>query len=147
MSDTSLQIIVGLESSQVKTGLDAVKAQFTEASGNIERALSGIKGFVAIKHKVLEPGQAYDQAKLKVKELARQTQAGSGSVELTADFQKAKAAAAALKQTLTDQEKELHVLRQSLALVGVSTDNLIGHQRDLRGQLVRTKEEYKKLSL
>lgn len=146
MADTSVTINIDVDAGQVKSNLDAVCEQFRRASSGINAALSGIKGFAELKRQVDETAAAYGEAQRKVAELARIMASGAGGARVAADFEKAKKAAAELKETLTGQRQALAGLRGGLAAAGVATANLVPAQQQLRAAMSALKGEYQNLA-
>ncbi len=101
MAKSSLEISIGVESSQVKTGLAAVRDQFREASSNITTALSNIKGFTDLKKQTREVAIACKDAQQQVRVLAGKVKEAGDIDALEKSFRKAKKAAATLKDEVS----------------------------------------------
>ena len=95
-----MEISIGVDSKQVKTGLDALQDQFRQARGTINTALENIKGFADIKKQAEETSKAYAAVQQRVAELAKTIKASGGGEDLARSFDQAKAAAANLKTEL-----------------------------------------------
>lgn len=96
-----MEISIGVDSKQVKTGLDALQDQFRQARGTINTALENVKGFADIKKQADETGKAYAAVQQKVAELAGTIKAFGSGEELARSFDQAKTAAASLKTELS----------------------------------------------
>ncbi|MEG3182115.1 phage tail tape measure protein [Sphingomonas sp. LT1P40] len=108
----------------------------------LERVQGTVAAFRQIKAAVGSTKTELDSAQDRVAALARQMAATSTPTKkLAADFARAKRDAAALKQEHQEQGVKLQQLRDRLNAAGVSTSNLGGHERKLRGDIARTNAE------
>jgi hypothetical protein len=78
-------------------------------------------------------------ARARVSELAGSLRAsGQPSRQMTAEFERARQAAARLSTEHAKQSARVHELREKLTGAGISTRNLSQHERDLRGNITAT---------
>lgn len=77
-------------------------------------------------------------------ELARKL--GGGGKNAKKAFAKARRDAARLKDELERSTKSLHEMRRALGEAGVSTNDLVSHQRKLKASLAEVEKEYEGLA-
>lgn len=103
---------------------------------------SDIAAFRALRRGMDETENAMQQAQARVAALAREIAgADAPAKKLTAEFERAKRAAAALKTEHGEQAARVQQLRARLNDAGVGTGNLAEHERDLREAIRRTNGE------
>ena len=146
MAGPSFSISIGVDSKQVKSNLDAIKAEFRSAFAGIDADLASLKGFAELKQSLDKTSAAYQAAEQKAKDFAQQIKDGTGGAAASAEFARAQQAAASLKEKLGKQTLELKDLEAALTKAGISTGDLGAAQAKLEAKVAATKEEYKKLS-
>lgn len=100
---------------------------------------SDISSFYKTKAAARETKTEYERSESKVRELAR-AMAGvaAPSRAMTAEFNRARKEAAALKRTHEQQQQQLHGLRSRLSAAGISTRKLGDQERDLQRRIDET---------
>lgn len=137
----SFAINLGVDSNEVKTGLDKVVSEFARLATETNKTLAGIKGFAELKKQIKETSAAQVEATQKVAAAAAALKDGGGKAAAK-DFELAKKEAGLLKDTLAKQQQELQKLRTSLGQAGVSTRNMSASQKELRTNLDAAIKKY-----
>jgi tape measure domain-containing protein len=137
---------------KVATDLEAITKAGGEAAPAAQALLDQLRklaeqnatagGLPAMKAELVELGDAFTTARLKVEQLEAQFDASDApSARLTAQLEKARASVAGLQAQFNQQQASVTAAENALAGAGISTENLDASQRALRASLAATAAE------
>lgn len=142
---TATRITIQVDAQSANRNLARFASEFKNLSDELRKPIGQIEAFRALKKNLGESEAALKSAQEKVASLAREIRASADPPKaLTKAFEQAKKAAGALKDAVSEQQVNLHRMRQSMKAAGVDTTKLASEQLRLKNSLSQVSAEFKR---
>lgn len=141
-NDDEFRSSISRMESNFRSGVQGMARAANAQANRINRALTGIQGFRALKRQIQETESQWQGATREVARLAREMgETETPTRQMTRAFEKAKRQAASFKEELNRQKESLHRMRGSLREAGVDTTRLGESQDRLQREMADATRE------
>lgn len=138
-SGTDLSIKIGADSKEAENNVSRFQKEFNELTDALKKPLGEIDAFVRMKKNLIETEGEFQKAQAECNRLAAEIRNSENPTkQMSKEFDRAKASAGALKDSIATQRATLQELRSSLNAAGVNTAALGTEQARLRKSLQDT---------